>query len=220
MRNMNIKQALQNVGGLSNPSKMPCFGYSIPAKYCNVGSRLVNVIGSVCHDCYALKNFYNMPNVMDALELRYQIIMLALSNLIARKTWIDSMAYLMNNRKHNLFRWHDAGDIQSVDHLRMIVEVVELTPQIKHWLPTKESKMVEEYFNRYGAIPKNLCLRLSGNMVDKGAPTKLANRLGVQTSSVTTKGDQSCVAYKQDGECRDCVSCWDTNNMNTSYPLH
>ena len=217
---MNIKQALQNVGGLSNPSKMPCFGYSIPAKYCNVGSRLVNVIGSVCHDCYALKNFYNMPNVMDALELRYQIIMLALSNLIARKTWIDSMAYLMNNRKHNLFRWHDAGDIQSVDHLRMIVEVVELTPQIKHWLPTKESKMVEEYFNRYGAIPKNLCLRLSGNMVDKGAPTKLANRLGVQTSSVTTKGDQSCVAYKQDGECRDCVSCWDTNNMNTSYPLH
>ena len=217
---MNIKQALQNVGGLSNPSKMPCFGYSIPAKYCNVGSRLVNVIGSVCHDCYALKNFYNMPNVMDALELRYQIIMLALSNLIARKTWIDSMAYLMNNRKHNLFRWHDAGDIQSVDHLRMIVEVVELTPQIKHWLPTKESKMVEEYFNRYGAIPKNLCLRLSGNMVDKGAPTKLANRLGVQTSSVTTKGDQSCVAYKQDGECRDCVSCWDTNYMNTSYPLH
>ena len=217
---MNIKQALQNVGGLSNPSKMPCFGYSIPAKYCNVGSRLVNVIGSVCHDCYALKNFYNMPNVMDALELRYQIIMLALSNLIARKTWIDSMAYLMNNRKHNLFRWHDAGDIQSVDHLRMIVEVVELTPQIKHWLPTKESKMVEEYFNLYGAIPENLCLRLSGNMVDKGAPTKLANRLGVQTSSVTTKGDQSCVAYKQDGECRDCVSCWDTNNMNTSYPLH
>ena len=217
---MNIKQALQNVGGLSNPSKMPCFGYSIPAKYCNVGSRLVKIIGSVCHDCYALKNFYNMPNVMDALELRYQIIMLALSNLIARKTWIDSMAYLMNNRKHNLFRWHDAGDIQSVDHLRMIVEVVELTPQIKHWLPTKESKMVEEYFNRYGAIPKNLCLRLSGNMVDKGAPTKLANRLGVQTSSVTTKGDQSCVAYKQDGDCRDCVSCWDTNNMNTSYPLH
>ena len=217
---MNIKQALQNVGGLSNPAKMPCFGYSIPARYCNIGARLVKIIGSVCHDCYALKNFYNMPNVKNALELRYQIVMFALSNLVARKTWIDSMAYLMNNRKHKLFRWHDAGDIQSVDHLRMIVEVVELTPQIKHWLPTKESKMVEEYFNLYGAIPKNLCLRLSGNMVDKGAPTKLAKRRGIQTSSVTTKGDQSCVAYKQKGECRDCVACWDTTNMNTSYPLH
>ena len=72
----------------------------------------------------------------------------------------------------------------------------------------------------YGAIPKNLCVRLSGNMVDKGAPTKLANRLGIQTSTVTTKGDQTCVAYKQDGECRDCTLCWNTSNMNTSYPLH
>ena len=217
---MNIKQALENVGGLSNPSKMPCFGYSIPAKYCNVGSRLAKVIGSVCFKCYALKGMYRFPNVANALELRYQIIMLALSNLAARKTWIDSMSYLLNNRKHNLFRWHDAGDIQSVDHFRMIVEVVELTPQIKHWLPTKETKMIDEYFSKYGAIPNNLCVRLSGNMVDKGSPTKLANKLGVQTSSVTTKGDQTCVAYKQDGECRDCSLCWNTSNMNTSYPLH
>jgi hypothetical protein len=161
-----------------------------------------------------------MPCVKNALELRYQIVMVALSNLIARKTWIDSMAYLLNNRKHELFRWHDAGDIQSVDHLRMIVEVVELTPQIKHWLPTKESKTVKDYFNKYGAIPENLCLRLSGNMVNKPAPTKLANKLGIQTSTVTTNGDQTCVAYKQNGECRDCVKCWNTDNMNTSYPLH
>ena len=217
---MNIKQALQNVGGLSDPSKMPCFGYSIPAKYCNVGSRLVKVIGSVCEKCYALNNFYNMPVVKNALELRYQIVMLALANLIARKTWIDSMSYLLNNRKHKLFRWHDAGDIQSVDHFRMIVEVVELTPQIKHWLPTKESKMVKDYFDKYGSIPNNLCVRLSGNMVDKGSPTKLANKLGIQTSSVTTKGNHSCVAYKQNGECRDCSLCWNTSNADTSYPLH
>ena len=217
---LTIKQALANIGGLSNPSKMPCYGYSIPAKFCKTGSKLAKVKGSVCNKCYALDNFYRMPVVENALQLRYEITMKALDNISDRAVWIESFVYLLNNRKQDLFRWHDAGDIKSVDHLIMIVEVAEQTPQIRHWLPTKESKMVEDYFEIYGGIPSNLSIRLSGNMVDKGSPTKLANRLGIQTSSVTTKGDHSCVAYKQEGECRDCTMCWDTSNMNTSYPLH
>ena len=102
----------------------------------------------------------------------------------------------------------------------MIFEVAEQTPQISHWLPTKESKMVEDYFEIYGSIPSNLSIRLSGNMVDKGSPTKLAVRLGIQTSSVNRKGDHTCGAYKQDGEFRDCTMCWDTRNKDTSYQLH
>ena len=217
---MNIKQASQIVGGLSNPEKMPCFGYSIPAKYCKVGARLAKVAGSVCYMCYALRNCYNFKCVKNALELRFQITMKALQFLNERKNWIDAMVYLLTTRKHDVFRWHDSGDIQSIDHLKMIVEVVKLTPNVRHWLPTKEQKMVKDYVNKYGAFPENICVRLSGNMVDGGSPDKLAKKLNVQVSEVVTDGSQTCMAYKQKGKCLDCRMCWDTSNFLTSYPFH
>jgi hypothetical protein len=55
---MNTKEAWQLVGGLSKPSKMPGWSIGIPAKECNTGSKLVNVKGSVCEGCYALKGCY------------------------------------------------------------------------------------------------------------------------------------------------------------------
>ncbi len=57
------KQALPIVGGLSNPSKMPCKGTSTPPKYCNVGSKLRKVKGSVCYDFYACYGLYTFKNV-------------------------------------------------------------------------------------------------------------------------------------------------------------
>ena len=55
---MNTKEAWALVGGLSKPSKMPGWSIGIPAKECNTGSKLVNVEGSVCEGCYALKGCY------------------------------------------------------------------------------------------------------------------------------------------------------------------
>ena len=55
---MNTKEALQIVGGLSKPSKMPGWAYGLPAKECKTGSKLVKVPGSVCYNCYALKGCY------------------------------------------------------------------------------------------------------------------------------------------------------------------
>ena len=37
---MNIKEAKSIVGGLSNPSKMPGYGYGLSAFDCSVGSKL------------------------------------------------------------------------------------------------------------------------------------------------------------------------------------
>ena len=47
---------LDNITGtLSKPSKMPGWSYGIPAKECNIGSKLAKIPGTVCHGCYALK---------------------------------------------------------------------------------------------------------------------------------------------------------------------
>jgi hypothetical protein len=54
------------------------------------------------------------------------------------------------------FRWHDAGDIQSVKHLLKIFKVCKLTPTVKHWMPTKEAQFLK--FIPVNRIPKNLIL--------------------------------------------------------------
>src|SRR5690242_14227789 len=98
------------VGGLSNPSKMPGYGYSIPAKDCITGSKLRKVDGSTCSACYALKGRYVFPNVLAAMERR-------LASL-DKPDWAYVMGELINRKsKQPFFRWHDSGDLQSVKHL-------------------------------------------------------------------------------------------------------
>ena len=118
-------EAWEVVGGLSKPSKMPCHGYSTPARRCNVGSKLRNVAGSVCSKCYAMKGRYVFPNVQGALERRF--------NSLTDPRWVHAMVVLITAKEHSgYFRWHDSGDLQSVEHLERIAEVCRQTPRIRH----------------------------------------------------------------------------------------
>ena len=45
--------------------------------------------------------------------------------------WMDAMVTLINGRHWQpepVFRWHDSGDVQSVQHLKNIFEVCKRTP--------------------------------------------------------------------------------------------
>ena len=66
------KEAKEITGGLSAPSKMPGPAYNLPAWECTTGKKLVNVPGSVCHGCYALKGRYRFNNVRMALARRLE----------------------------------------------------------------------------------------------------------------------------------------------------
>ena len=151
---MTIAALMDSVGGLSAPSKMPCHGYSIPARRCKVGRKMRRVVGSICSICYALKGRYSFPNVFSALERRF--------SLISKKSWVsDMVAALLKIETSGFFRWHDAGDLQSVAHLKRIVAICEQTPEIKHWLPTREFAVVRKFLESGGKIPSNLTIRLS-----------------------------------------------------------
>ena len=202
---MNKKEANQITGGLSKPSKMPGYAYNIPATRCKVGAKLVKVPGSVCHGCYALKGRYRFSNVKEALERRYQA---AMNN----KQWVFGMVYLINTSKKKEFRWHDSGDIQSADHLQRIFQVCELTPDVKHWLPTREAGILSTI--KPEAVPSNLIIRLSATKVDGPAPKSWA-----WTSTVVTSG-ASCPAPQQGNQCKDCRACWDKKVKNVSYGKH
>jgi len=202
---MNKKEAIKITGGLSRPSKMPGFAYNLPATRCKVGSKLAKVKGSVCHGCYALKGRYRFPNVKEALERRYKQAM-------TNKDWVFGMVYLINTSNKKEFRWHDAGDIQSAEHLQRIFQVCELTPSVKHWLPTRESVILSNI--NADDVPDNLIIRLSASKVDGPAPKSWP-----WTSTVVTKG-KTCPAAEQDNECKDCRACWDKSVKNVAYGKH
>ena len=196
------KEAKEITGGLSAPSKMPGPAYNLPAPMCITGSTLVDVINSVCNGCYALKGRYNFPNVKAALARRLQSL--------DHPLWVFAMTVLINGEE--VFRWHDSGDLQSVQHLKNIFEVCNKTPETSHWLPTREAKFLK--LMDPDVIPKNLIIRMSSHMIDQ-APVKF----WPWTSTVST-GAFTCPASKQGNECKSCRNCWDRNIANVSYPKH
>jgi|TARA_R110000824_G_scaffold140306_1_gene306128 hypothetical protein len=203
-----LTDAREYVGGLSNPSKMPCKAYSIPAQECKVGSKLRLVAGSVCSACYALKGRYTFPNVENALYRRFATL--------DRQYWVENMAVAINGAE--FFRWHDSGDIQNLKHLCRICAVCELTPDTRHWLPTREVAIVREYLKANpSGFPENLIVRVSANMVDARTPNF------AHTSTVDTRdrvAGYRCPANTQEGKCGDCRSCWNSEVSTVSYPLH
>lgn len=193
---------------LSKTSKMPCFSFNLPASECKVGHALQKVKGSTCNGCYAMKGFYRMPVVKKAMARRL--------SAIESEHWVSTMIMLINDKeKSGYFRWHDSGDLQSVEHLQKIIDVCNGTPNVKHWLPTRERKILNSY---KGKIPNNLTIRLSSTMVDMIQPSK-------KWLTSTVHDDHApfgiaCNAPKTKNKCSDCRMCWDKSIKNISYGKH
>ena len=226
---MKTEEALKIIGGsLSKPSKMPGFSIGLPAKECKTGSKLRKVQGSTCHDCYALKGCYVFKVVQDAQYRRLAAV--------SSPQWVQAMAHLINSKKPNVFRWHDSGDVQDLDHLNKIYEVCRLTPTRRHWLPTREA-WIKEHVSR---APDNLIIRFSTPMIDQAAPASWSNTSTV--SSLHSVND--CPAFRTDkagtvhsleefkvmtketkkdldlGHCGSCRNCWNKEIKNISYGQH
>jgi hypothetical protein len=216
-----VDAALARVGGLSNPSKMPSFGYSIPARFCNVGSILARTDGTTCSDCYALKGRYVMPNVDAAMVRRFEAL--------KSTTWVSDMVTVLSDERTmsrsgndpRFFRWHDSGDLQNLAHLRAIVAVAEALPSVRFWLPTREYKLVSLYRDMGGSFPVNLTVRVSLPRIDQSPEALL--RIGQPTSGVHSQSEafgEACKAPSQGGECGDCRACWEPSVAHVSYAKH
>ena len=199
------KEAKEITGGLSKPSKMPGPSFNLPAAACITGAKLVDVKGSTCSGCYALKGRYRFPNVQAALQRR-------LAKLHSPR-WVDAMVTLIDNDP--VMRWHDSGDIQSAKHLTNIFEVCLRTPTTSHWLPTREARFLR--LMDPAIVPKNLKIVLSDHMNDQETPPTW----WPYTSGVTTDhGSVTCPASKQGNKCLDCRKCWDRGTKRVIYGKH
>lgn len=220
--------------GVVTPGNKKIHGstWSTSPAFCNVGGKLINKPGSVCHKCYAVK----MGKVYPSADKSWTNNLMLFRRAVLDDTvidWCESVAAQIirisaNKTKKglkgaNFHRWFSAGDIDSITMLRAIIKVCELTPSINHWLPTREKGILSEYLNHtLEPLPVNLNIRLSGAMIDGSIP---ATHSAVTSSTVHTKGKAKgieCPSYKpaNKGSCGDCSMCWNKKIENISYLKH
>lgn len=226
MSTMTLKAAKEVAGNVSlGNGKMPGTTFAISATKCNVGSKLIKVEGSTCARCYAIKLEKLRPSVHQGWLANYQ----KATNMIANNPaqWVAACVFQIkrafNKTGEAYHRWFDSGDLQSVEMLAAICEVAKGTPDIKHWLPTREAAIVKSFKANGGVVPSNLVIRVSSTMVGD----KPISGHGL-TSTVHRKGSDhvghACPASTQGNSCghgdNACRACWSSNVSNISYPLH
>jgi len=197
---MKVKEAKEITGSLTRTSKMPGLSYSLPAWECKTGSKLRKVKGSVCASCYALKGNYTRYKAIKAAQY------VRLKSLQDSR-WIEAMTAQVKRSEY--FRWHDAGDVQDLDHLNKIFEVCRQTPDTKHWMPTREAWIKDHLASK----PDNLVIRFSPPMIGQRNDTW-------PNSSMVVEKDASCPAPSQGNSCGDCRQCWDPAVKVVSYGKH
>lgn len=211
---MTKSEAKQITGGLSHTAKMPCPSYGLPAlASCPVGAKLATVPGSICASCYALKGQYRFSNVQAAQRRRMEAT--------KAPQWVEAMVTLISGMPW--FRWHDSGDLYSYEYALRVLEVCRLTPETRHWIPTRQKSLVIE-LQAQGLIPDNVTMRLSAPMIG-GLPSAMAQDMGIPTSTVHNDRTgpwfgHKCNAPEQNGECRACRACWGKTTRNVSYHQH
>ena len=197
---MKVKEAKQITGSLTRTSKMPGLSYSLPAWECKTGSKLRKVKGSVCASCYALKGNYTRYKAIKAAQ--YDRL-----EKIKNSLWVAAMVVQVKRQKY--FRWHDAGDVQDLDHLKKIYSVCRLTPEVKHWMPTREAWIK----NHLDSKPANLVIRFSPPMIGQRNDSWPNSSMVVETGA-------TCPAPAQNNSCGSCRQCWDPLVKVVSYGKH
>ena len=223
--------------------KMPSPSFGIPTKYCKSGHIMADVPGAICGDCYAQSGTYNFPSTRDANERRYQKLMenpvewgksmARLIPLYSQMTKDELMGlvpissvnpdYPSIDDKEGYFRWHDSGDIQSPQHLSLLMDIARATPSVNHWLPIHEPQMLRQFLNAGCDIPENMLVIVSSPMKFQRLSDKF-DHPRVKYSSAGRKqlfGELGENEQQCPGLCLDenCNTCWTPDVENVDYQL-
>lgn len=216
---MTVKQAKAISGNVSTKNtKMGTTTYAIDAFACPTGSKLAARDGTVCSKCYAIK----LQKLRPSVDAGWKANLEKWRARVATGTvsdWVKAVAFQINRYNTDGYhRWFDSGDLQSVEMLGAIARVARLTPSIKHWLPTREVKIVTDYTS-VAELPPNLVIRVSSPMINGHPLPQFKNTSTVHTSHAKTHGFV-CGAYEREGKCGDCKACWSKDVANVTYPKH
>lgn len=164
-----------------------------------------------CKGCYATSGNYRYPNVKaPRIENRDDW---------KRDAWVSDMVKELG--KDRFFRWFDSGDMYDARLAKKILQVMKLTPWVKHWLPTRMVK-----FSKFKPIIAsmqaldNVSVRFSSDSVMGEYTPGMHGSTIVPDATVVPSGVTLCQAYKHNGKCNGCRACYDKTIPVIAYPAH
>jgi len=197
---------------LSKASKMPGKSWSLQARETCPGSidPATKTLLPVCAGCYATQGNYVFPNVKAPREENRKDW--------KREDWVSDMVAAI--AKEKFFRWFDSGDVYHPGLAEKIYYVMEQTPHVRHWLPTKSYNIpkIRFWLNMMKELP-NVAVRFSSPTVD-GMFSAEHGSCVVPSFDSDTQANAVCDAYERDGKCGDCRVCWDKTVDVVAYVAH
>ena len=196
---------------LSKASKMPCRSWSLQAlDTCPASRNSDGSLVAACSGCYATTGNYRFKNVKAPREHNREDW--------KRDEWVSDMVAELDNDRY--FRWFDSGDMYDIRLARKILEVMSLTPWVKHWLPTRMHKFPKfrEVIDNMEMFP-NVVIRRSSDSIT-GETIEGATTSTIATLDSVPKGAAVCEAYTRSGKCGACRACWDKSVSVVCYIGH
>jgi hypothetical protein len=128
------------------------------------------------------------------------------------------VAALRNDR---FFRWFDSGDMYALPLAEKILEVMTLTPDVRHWLPTRMHKFSKfaSVIARMQALP-NVMVRPSSDSVTGEYTAGVHGSTIVPSIDQVPAGATLCHAANNAGKCGACRACYSKDVPVVAYVAH
>ena len=198
---------------LSKASKMPCRSWSLQAlETCPASVKPDGSLVDACKGCYATEGNYRFPNVKaPRLHNREDW---------KREEWVEDMVAELDNDRY--FRWFDSGDLYDIRLARKVLEVMQRTPWVKHWLPTRMYKFTKfiAVLDAMEALPNVVVRKSSDSVQGETIAGKTTSTIIPVDDSIQYASFTICKAYERDGKCGSCRACWSKDETVIAYPAH
>jgi hypothetical protein len=164
-----------------------------------------------CRGCYATTGNYRFKNVKAPREFNREDWQ--------RAAWVSDMIQALDSSRY--FRWFDSGDMYSIDLAKKMLQVMEATPWVKHWLPTRMHKFAKfaPVIAKMEALP-NVVVRRSSDSVNGGTIAGATSSTIFSDESQLPEGATICRAYEHGGNCNGCRACYSKDMPVIAYKAH
>ena len=197
---------------LSKASKMPCKSWSLQAlDTCPASKNKDGSLVDACKGCYATTGNYRVPNVKAPREHNREDW--------KREEFVFDFVQALDTERY--FRWFDSGDMYDLRLAKKILQIMQATPWVNHWLPTRMHKFAKfaDVIAEMEALP-NVVVRLSSDSISgetiEGATTSTI----CHSAETAPEGATVCEAYTRGGKCGTCRACFSKDVPVVAYPAH
>jgi Gene product 88 len=205
---------------LSRTSKLFARSWSLQARETCPGSLDADgELVPACSGCYATGGQYYYPQVKTVREHNRQDW--------KHPGWVSAMVSELKNDQ--FFRWFDSGDCYSLELAQKILQVIQQTPNTRHWIPTRMHKFPKfrTILDAINAQP-NAVVRFSSDSVTGEYTPGLHGSVIIPKGTEPPKGATLCNAPPMPvnaGKCRDdagntCRECWNKETPVIAYQSH